>query len=238
MQKTENKKRFQEIDLFRGIAVVGMICYHAIFALNFLDIIHTNIFANLWLPYTRFVQFTFLGLVGVSMAISKKTYADQIKRALKIFLGALAVTVFTYIVARDYFVMFGILHLITVSIFIVAALKNKKHMGLIFGLAAISIWLFIKDIQSSNILLFIIGFKNTTIAALDYFPIFPWIAVPCFGLEIGHYLYRDNAPIIDSKCPKILNPVLFLGRHSLAIYLIHVPLILSLIFIFQFFLRV
>lgn len=231
-------KRFQEIDLFRGIAVVGMIIYHALFALNFLNILYTNILSDIWLPYARFVQFTFLGLVGVSMAISKKNYTEQVKRALKILAGALLVTVFTYIAARDYFVMFGILHFITVSILIVAAIKNKKHMGLIFGLAAISIWLFIKDIEATNILLFIIGFKNTTIAALDYFPIFPWIAVPCFGLEIGHYLYRDNAPIIDTKCPKFLSPVLFLGRHSFLIYLIHVPIILLLIFIFQTFLRV
>ncbi len=231
-------KRFQEIDLFRGIAVVGMISFHAIFALNFLNIIHTNIFSDIWLPYTRFIQFTFLGVVGVSMAISKKTYIGQIKRALKVFAGAIIVTIFTYIAARDYYIIFGILHLIAVSIFVLAAIKNKKYMGLILGLFIISIWLFIKNIESANILLFIIGFKNTTIATLDYFPILPWLAVPCFGLEIGHYLYRDNAPIIDTKCPKLLRPILFLGRHSLLVYLIHVPIILILIFIFQTFLRV
>ncbi len=238
-------KRFQEIDLFRGIAVVGMILYHAIFALNFLNFAHTNILSDLWQPYLKFVQFTFLGLVGVSMAISKKTYADQIKRALKIFAGAVTITILTYIFVRDYFIIFGILHLITISIFILPAIKNKKYMGLISGLAVISIWLFIKDIPSENIFLFILGFKNMTISSLDYFPIFPWIAVPCFGLEIGHYLYRDNAPIIDTKCPKFLRPVLFLGRHSFAIYLIHVPIILILIniilasiFISQFFLLV
>lgn len=231
-------KRFQEIDLFRGIAVIGMIIYHTIFAINFLGIATTNIFSDLWQPYLKFVQFTFLGLVGVSMAISKKTYAEQIKRALKIFAGALLVTFFTYILVREYFIIFGILHLITVSVFILPAVKNKKYMGLIFGLAAISIWLFIRNIVSDNVFLFILGFKNMTISSLDYFPIFPWIAVPFFGLEIGHYLYRDNAPIIDMKCPKFLSPVLFLGRHSLIIYLIHVPIIITLIFIFQTFLQV
>ncbi|MCK9185867.1 DUF1624 domain-containing protein [Candidatus Gracilibacteria bacterium] len=228
-------KRFQEIDLFRGIAVIGMIIYHTIFAINFLGIAYTNILSDLWLPFLRFVQFTFLGLVGVSMAISKKTYAQQIKRALKIFSGALAITILTYIFVPDYFIIFGILHLITVSILILPAIKNKKHMGLIFGLAAIAISLFIRNIDSENILLFILGFKNTTIASLDYFSIFPWIAVPFFGLEIGQYLYKDNAPILDAKCPKILSPVLFLGRHSFLIYVIHVPIILLLLFIFQTF---
>lgn len=226
-------QRFQELDLFRGTAVIGMIFYHTIFALNFLNIAQTNIFSDLWLPYLRFVQFTFLGLVGVAVAISKKTYAQQIKRALKILTSALMITIVTYIVVRNYFVVFGILHLITVSIFILPAIKNKKYMGLILGLAVIAIWLFIRDIESDNIIFFILGFRNTTISSLDYFPIFPWISVPLFGLEIGHYLYRNNAPIIDTKCPKLLHPVLFFGRHSLVIYLIHVPIILALIFIYQ-----
>ncbi|PIZ76510.1 hypothetical protein COY05_00930 [Candidatus Peregrinibacteria bacterium CG_4_10_14_0_2_um_filter_38_24] len=231
-------KRFQEIDLFRGIAVIGMIFYHAIFAVNFFNIAQTNIFSDSWLPYLRFVQFSFLGLVGISMAISKKTYAGQVRRALKIFAGALAITIVTYIFVPDYFVIFGILHLITVSVLILPIAKNKKHMGLIFGLAAITIWLFIKDISSENIFLFILGFKNTTVSSLDYFSIFPWISVPFFGLEIGHYLYKDNAPIIDTKFPKFLHPILFLGRHSLVIYLIHIPIIIILLFICQTFLRV
>ncbi|MDP2642977.1 MAG: heparan-alpha-glucosaminide N-acetyltransferase [Candidatus Peregrinibacteria bacterium] len=231
-------KRFQEIDLFRGIAVIGMIIYHALFSLNFFNVINTNISSDSWLPYLRFVQLTFLGLVGISMAISKKTYTGQIKRALKIFAGALAITLVTYIFVPDYFIIFGILHLITVSVLILPIAKNKKHMGLIFGLAAVAIWLFIKDISSENIFLFILGFKNTTISSLDYFSIFPWMAIPFFGLEIGHYLYKDNAPIIDTKFPKFLCPILFLGRHSLVIYLIHVPIILALMFICQTFLRV
>jgi uncharacterized membrane protein len=231
-------KRFQEIDLFRGIAVTGMIFYHTIFALNFLNIAQTNIFSDLWLPYLRFVQFTFLGIVGVSMAISKKNYTEQTKRGFIILGCAIIINIVTYIFARDYFVIFGVLHLISASVFILPAVKNKKYMGLIFGLTAILIWLFIKNIESENIFLFILGFKNTTVSSLDYFPIFPWIAVSLFGLEIGHYLYKDNAPIIKDSCPKVLNPVLFLGRNSLVIYMIHVPIILALIFIFQTFLRV
>lgn len=55
---------------------------------------------------------------------------------------------------------------------------------------------------------------------LDYYPLLPWFGLMLLGIAVG------NKSELNLKIPDYLNPVVYLGRKSLLIYMIQHPLIL------------
>ena len=60
----------------------------------------------------------------------------------------------------------------------------------------------------------------------DYVPLAPWAGVMMLGIGAGHALARGNFHALTSLAlsPKWLQ---WLGRHSLAVYMIHQPILLG-----------
>ncbi len=72
----------------------------------------------------------------------------------------------------------------------------------------------------------------------DWYPLIPWFGVVLLGVEIGKYLYplpdnRGPRPAFLDRPKKVSRLLVFLGRHSLVIYLIHQPIFIGAILIFQ-----
>lgn len=224
--------RFQEIDLFRGMVLLGMIIFHIFFILDFFQIASSHMDSGIWLIFARIIQFGFLGIVGISLAISAQKYPwpiflrKQLKRALHIGSLAIIVSIATYIVIPEHFIIFGILHLIATSILLLLFTAKRPYLSLIIGFIFFGIGLVLDNFSSPHIFPFILGAKTTTISTIDYFPLFPWIAVVAFGIFLGHILYPQNTPRLNIKLPKFLIPISFLGKHSLFLYIAHVPAIL------------
>lgn len=223
--------RLWHIDALRGLAVIGMIVFHIFFILNFFDIRHAQLHEGWWLLLARFAQFTFIGLVGVSLTMSLKNYPVQMLRGLKIFGLGIIVSIATYIFDPETFVKFGILHFIGIGIILVAPLSRKKTINLFLGITAFIIGKIINQIPATNIFLYILGFQVPNFTALDYFPLFPWISTIFGGMFVGNIL-KEKLKIANIAMPKILMPITFLGKHSLLIYMIHVPIIIMTLWIF------
>ena len=66
---------------------------------------------------------------------------------------------------------------------------------------------------------------------MDYEPIFPWFGLVLIGMGLGEYLYPDGLRRFTlPQIPAVfMQPLAFLGRHSLIIYLVHQPLIILII---------
>lgn len=228
------QKRFEELDLLRGLAIVGMVVYHLLFILNFfgvygvdLDFSSMQIFANL-------VRFDFLALVGAGMVISyyrvlgkglgkSKAIFQQWKRGAMVVGCALVITGATYFYIPEAFVRFGILHLIAVSIIFWSFFVEWKWLVLVLSL--VSFWL-------GNWVNFpVLGDVQT----VDYFPLFPWIGIVGIGVFLGHIFYPRGVQRFEWKFLEgngyAKRAVCFLGRHSLAIYMIHVPLIMVVLWV-------
>lgn len=137
--KNSEFSRLAGLDFLRGIAVVGMIGYHALFLLNFYGLAVVDFGQLGMVVWARVVQFLFLGLVGVGMAISVKR-AGFVKRQLKrgglIGLMAGVVSVATFVVIPDFFVRFGILHLIAVSSVLLMWIAKWRLLVLAVGVGA------------------------------------------------------------------------------------------------------
>ena len=67
-------------------------------------------------------------------------------------------------------------------------------------------------------------------ATEDYVPLFPWTGVLLIGIPLGHALARRGADALVrlGHAPTLLP---WLGRHSLAVYLVHQPLLVGLLWL-------
>lgn len=219
------KNRLVFLDILRGLAVIGMVIFHFFFILNFFGIQMFDINSGGWLILARAVQFTFLGLVGFSLAISRKNYPQQLLRAAKISVAALSVTLITYYLIPDFYVRFGILHFIAVSIILLAPFARQKYLALAIVIISLPIYFLLSKIDSENLFMIILG-SNSDFAfnTIDHFSIFPWITVVACGMFLGRIIKVPNW-----KFPSFTWPLVFLGRHSLLFYLLHVPAIIILL---------
>lgn len=228
-----SKIRIWEIDSLRGLAVIGMIIFHVFFILNFFDIAKNEMYKGSWLWLVRFVQLIFLGLAGVSLALSKSGYGKQFVRGLKVFLMGFLVTIVTYFFEPELFVKFGVLHLIGLSVIAFAPISRKKYLSLFAGILSIIAWQLFDNQTSSTLILYVLGLDNGSLYALDYFPIFPWISVILFGIFIGNLLHGiiEKKQQTDFFAPKILSLLVVLGQNSLLIYMLHIPVIIAALII-------
>lgn len=229
-------KRFWEIDLLRALAIIGMIVFHFFFILDFYDVFNQDLSEGLWHILARIVQFIFIGLVGVSLALSRQKggnfYKKQIKRGLTVLGAGLLVSAGTWFVVEE-FVRFGILHFIGAGILIGQFFAGFRFGNLILAGVSFFAGQYVEGISTEFPPLYIFGFDYGSINTIDYFPIFPWISMVFLGIFLGNIFYKNGErkfAIKDLRMPKFVS---FLSKHSLIIYLLHVPIIVALIFLLQ-----
>jgi uncharacterized membrane protein len=238
--------RFWEIDILRGIAVILMIFLHFLFDLNFLKIYTINVNSFPLILFTQPTRIIFVGLVGVSLAISYSRAKQNLTkrqiqknffiRGLKIFGLGLLISIVTWFYLHGRFVKFGILHCIGLSIIFAIPFLHLKTKNLLFGAVLIPIGILLRTMVFDFNWLFWLGFIPKYFRSVDYFPILPWFGVVLIGIFIGNTLYPEGRRIFeiqDLSCFRFIRFLCFLGQHSLVIYLLHQPiLILLLYFIF------
>jgi uncharacterized membrane protein len=232
--------RYWEIDLVRGIAILMMVFFHTVYDLNFFHIFPVNIFSGFWQYFALATASLFLLVVGISLTISRARAASTVSgyqlalkfvyRGAGIFLLGLLITLCTWLYLGEGFIVFGILHLIGVSIIISPLFFPLKKFAIITGLLCIATGWFFTTI-TGPLWLLPLGIHPATFSSVDYEPIFPWFGVVLIGIGLGEYLYPEGVrrfalPSIPQAAIRLLA---FPGRHSLIIYLVHQPIIILLL---------
>jgi uncharacterized membrane protein len=236
--------RFWELDFLRGVAVILMITFNYIFALNFLGIIEFPIYSFFWQALARITAGIFFFLVGCCMWISwsrainkydKRTlWKKYVIKAGKIFSLGLLITLVTWLFLKYEFVKFGALHFIGVSIlllFLLLRLKVNEKVALGIAITIILVGIFFENLYVDFEWMFWLGLKTKNFSSLDYFPLFPWFGIPIIGLVIGKILYSEtNTRFSSQPLPKFCTTFFcFLGKNSLTIYLLHQPFLLLIL---------
>jgi len=238
-------ERFEEIDFIRGLAVLLMIAYHAIFDLYIFGLLDLRIGA---LPLEVFADVTagtFFSVVGISLYISfsrtkveghsaKFRLKKYLARGLKLLGWGAIVTAVTYFLFPDMVILFGALHFIGVSVMLgycVLELTNgwRRFFRLTF-LASMVIAIFLiseqvcRGLQINNPFLLWLGIAPPEFQSLDYFPLFPWFGLVVAGFVMGELFYPGGGRRIEVL--NVQNRGLeFLGRNSLIIYFVHQPVL-------------
>jgi len=227
--------RYSEIDILRGIAIVMMIIFHFVFDLDYFNILNINVLGGFWLYFARLIAIIFIFLVGVSLSLSfyrkRFGFLNYFKRGSIVFSFGLLITLVTYLFLKEGTIIFGILHLIGISIILGSLFLRFRNLNLVLGGILIGLWFYLKNLIVSYPWLVWLGLRFENFYTLDYFPLLPWFGVVLLGIYFGKLLYPEGKRRFNISLEnKYLS---YLGRHSLLIYLIHQPILVLLINLFK-----
>lgn len=233
--------RFWEIDALRGMAIIMMVTFHVLYDLDYFGFVPVAVHSGFWRSFALVTASTFVFLVGVSLSISHARARRRLegfplslkylRRGAGIFLLGMLITAVTYLFLGDGYVVFGILHLIGLSIIIAPVFLPHPRGCLIGGILVIAAGLLISGIEGP-IWLAWLGIHPAGFYSVDYEPLFPWFGLVLLGIVTGGALYpggKRRFLFADIRNP-FSDGLSYLGRHSLLIYVLHQPVILALLF--------
>jgi uncharacterized membrane protein len=227
--------RFWEVDAARGVAILMMVVYHFTFDLYAFGGYDVDAVSGFWARFADATASLFLFLVGVSLAVSSRRggggFRKYLLRGIRIFgYGMLLTAIF--LVFGMGIVAFGILHLIGVSIVLSYPFLKLRLANLLLGVAIFAAGLYVQAWDpTGSAWLLPFGVVPEGWAMPDYRPLLPWFGVVLVGLFFGNVVYGDGRrPAgVPSAAPAPVRPLLPLGRNSLAIYLVHQPVMIVLL---------
>lgn len=218
--------RIWEIDVLRGLAIVLMVVFHLVVDLKDFYGAKLEYLSGFWFWVGRSSALLFMLLSGVSTVLGRR----PLRRAVAVFTWGMVLTAITYLYNPQTYIRFGILHLLGVSMVLGHCLR-RVHPAIVTFLAFV--FLALGQLSKTNAVShsFFLPFgiipKNFT--SLDYYPIFPWTGVFLLGTALGRTLYKGKLSRIPGP-PRVVW-LATLGRHSLFIYLVHQPVLLTLLYL-------
>ena len=226
--------RIGGLDALRGLAVIAMVAYHFAFDLAYFRLTEQNFYRDpFWLHSRTVILSSFLLVAGVSLVIAQGTAQGRARfwvHVGRIAACALAVTAGSYLMFPRSFIWFGVLHAIAVSLVLLRPLAARPWIALALGIVIVLAGNLVASAAFDSRALGWIGFMTGKPITEDYVPLFPWMGVMLIGIAAGHALARGEFALV-APLARLPAPVRWLGRHSLAVYMIHQPLLLGLLFV-------
>ncbi|GMA97543.1 heparan-alpha-glucosaminide N-acetyltransferase [Pelosinus sp. IPA-1] len=220
-----NNKRIEEIDFARGIAILLMILFHLIVDLKDFYFYNVDYFRGFWYIEGKLSAILFMFLCGISSTLSFRST----NHGIKVFTWAMVLTAVTYFYNSDFYIRFGILHFLGISL-ISARFIQQLSIRWLFSLSitSITLGLIFAERFVNSPYLFPLGLQSATFTSLDFYPLFPWYGVFLAGIIAGKTVYAAKKSSLTLHPPQAIT---WLGRQSLAIYLIHQPILLALLYV-------
>lgn len=231
--------RIDALDVGRGLALLAMATYHFTWDLEFFGYAEPGMTAQgAWKLYARAIASTFLMLAGASLVLAHANgirWPDFWRRFIMVAGAAAAISIATYLAVPNGFIFFGILHQIALgSLLGLAFLSLPPLLTLIAALLVIAAPGFLRAPIFDHPLLWWLGLAPVNPRSNDYVPMFPWFGVVLVGIALARSLLdaRLLARLASLRPGNWAKPFRFAGRHSLAVYLIHQPVLIGLVWLF------
>jgi uncharacterized membrane protein len=232
--------RFWEVDAARGVAIIMMVVYHSTYDLDTLGGYDIQSTTGSWAHFADVTAGLFLFLVGVSLTISRartsltgwRLFGKYLARGLRILAYGVVLTI-VFLALGMGVVVFGILHLIGISIILAYPFLGLRFTNLVLGVLIFVAgqYILVQGLDSQSFWLLPFGVVPEGVIMPDYRPLLPWFGVVLIGLFFGNVVYGDGRrpAVLEDKAPVLARPLLPPGRNSLFIYLIHQPIIIALL---------
>ncbi|PLP60506.1 hypothetical protein CYK37_05055 [Mesorhizobium loti] len=239
-QQTNSPRRITLIDALRGIALLAMASYHFTWDLEFFGYASAGLTAHgPWKLYARCIASSFLFLVGVSLVLA---HGERIrwpgfwKRFAMVAVAAAAISLITFFATRPSFIFFGILHQIALASALgLLFLRLPALLTLVVAALVIAAPFYLRSPIFDHPALLWVGLSSADPRSNDYVPLFPWFGAVLIG--IGMAKLAKTAGLFERLARVSLGqpferPLTFIGRHSLAFYLIHQPVLIGCVWLF------
>jgi len=234
--------RLWEVDTLRGFDIILMIIYHLIWDLVYFGLYQANLLGSSWQWFPRLIATIFIFVMGLSLTLSDTRerqrrgqspgFRKYLLRGGKIFGLGLIITGITYFFIGRGFVIFGILHLLGVSIVLAAPfLWVNRWVSLAAGVLVIIAGNVVDGVVVTYPWLIWLGVKQAGVYMVDYYPVLPWYGLALLGIFVGYTFYPEGVrrfTLSDLSGWPLIRGLRFLGRHSLLIYVLHQPILIGL----------
>lgn len=236
-------KRIGIFDVVRGIALVSMVLFHLCY-----DLVYLKGLDLVWFPgtvqifWSRATACTFLFVAGCMCCLSR----NNLKRAGIYAAVALAIFVITSLAGVDTAISFGIIFCMAASTFVYWCLEklNLAPKGYLCAIVLLVLFAITFDLPRGQIgiggfvvdvprapydsgLLSWAGFLAPGFSSGDYYPLLPYLFMYLSGSACGAAWKEAGYPEWARNAK--LEPLNWLGNHSLIVYVLHQPLILAIL---------
>ena len=239
-------KRVHAIDEIRGLSILLMVIYHAVYDIVYIFGVNFPFFAS---PLMNTLRDIFAGLFLVISGVACQYSRNNIKRGFYCFLFGIAISIISYLISPSQFIAFGILHFLGCSMMLFGLLQPLLDRLPRVAMIAIFAILFVVSYGIPNWYIgipgileiplpvqlyswkygFPFGFPNGSFFSADYFPLIPWFFLFLLGSYVGRYIREERFPKWFYK-PHV--PFLaFVGRHTIWIYLAHQPIVYGVLWV-------
>lgn len=234
------KYRLEAIDLARGAALAAMAVYHFAWDLEFFGYAPPGMTAETgWKLFARCIAASFLFLVGVSLFLAHGRglrLKPFLRRLAMVAAAAAGISLVTFIVVPGGFIFFGILHQIALaSVLGLAFLRLPALLTLAAAAMVVAMPWFARHAFFDHPALWWVGLSTVNPPSNDYVPLFPWFASVLAGIAAARI--ANAASLFSRMAGRAMaawtRPLQFAGRHSLAVYLIHQPLLIAGLWLFS-----
>lgn len=227
------------LDALRAAALAGMVLFHFVYDLQFFGHLPPGtVHQPGWDALAHLVAGGFIFLAGASLYLAHRArirWPEALRRVGQIALAALLISLATYAMMPQSFVYFGILH--AIATFSLLGLAFLRLPLILVGLIALGVFLLPRFVQSeafAHPALWWLGLSPNPAPALDFEPLFPWFAIFLAGLVTLRLAARlrwlDHAARYDPGAMTGFSGwLLWAGRNTLPLYLLHQPLLFALI---------
>lgn len=213
--------RIGGIDALRGVCILLMAAFHFVYDLYFYCGFPRWVIAN---PFMTFAQVAssggFILLAGFSSQLSR----SNLRRGFKVLLCGVGVSLVTWFWGD--FIRFGILQFLGCAMVLYGLTRRlweklPRWPALIVYIILFMVTRRLLPAVLDVPFLYPFGIVSPDFRSADYFPLLPWFFLFLAGAWLGRFRDRLGERFCAFRAP-VLNA---LGRHSLAVYLLHQPVL-------------
>jgi uncharacterized membrane protein len=242
-------KRYELTDTLRGLSIISMIVFHTCWIMSHFGLLipQSMLTGTAFTIWERSICIAFISIAGFSFSLGH----DHLRSGLKIFAWGLVIMLVTIFLIPGIRIVFGILTFIGTATLLMIPLdkalnkiveRSRTAAAVLFAVA-LGLFLLTYHINIGYIgftahplmlpewlyrglFATFIGFMEPGFVSDDYFSVLPWYFVYVSGYAIHKLIRGTKAEGVFEKLK--IPGINSMGRHSLAIYLIH-PVIIYLV---------
>lgn len=236
-------RRYDALDALRGLAMVWMTVFHFSYDLNHFGYIHQAFLTDpVWTWQRTAIVSLFLLCAGQGQAVALaqgQCWPRFWRRWAQVAGCALLVSAGSYAMFPQTFIYFGVLHGMAVMLIVARLagpwLLRRPLRAVLLGALLVGLGVAAPHLAGTTpgSALFEgrwlnwLGWITHKPRTEDYVPLLPWLGVMLWGLAFGRWAV--GRPWARAGLPGAVQPLAWLGRHSLSYYMLHQPVLIGAI---------